>query len=415
VELERLPVLVVDDNATNRNILTETLSHWRMTPTAVSGGSQALSELRRAAATGSPFPLVLLDALMPEMDGFTLAEEIRQDPGLAGATILMLSSADRSSHLARCRALGVAGCLVKPIKQSELLDAILTALGSGPLEKRGAVQDEPAPRAGGGLRLLLAEDNEINQAVAVRMLQRRGHSVVVANNGREALAVLATAQFDAVLMDVQMPELDGLETTAAIREGERSTGRHLPIVALTAHAMKGDRERCLAAGMDDYVTKPLRIGELCHVLARVVPPAASVAPVSPAVQHQEQANGEPVVFDRQTALARVEGDLELLRRLVHLFTRQSARLLDEIKAAVARGDGPALERAAHKLKGSLGNLGAVKAAAAAGRLEVLGRRGELATAGAAGAELERDVARLRSALAELLQEKADEDLAGRRR
>ena len=421
VDLEKLPVLVVDDNETNRGILTEMLSHWRMNPTATASGFLALVELRRAAAANDPFPLVLIDALMPEMDGFTLVEQIRREPGLAGATILMLSSADHSADAARCRELGVAVYLVKPIKQSELLDAILKALGSVPLEeselpRNGALV---VPANGPRLQILLAEDNEINQELTVKILAKRGHTVVVTNNGREAVAALERGIFDVVLMDVQMPEMDGLAATAAIRERERSTGRHVPIVALTAHAMKGDRERCLAAGMDNYVSKPLRADELFETLARLVPIAAATAQVAStngvvnrvaahAVATNGMAtNGKPVepVFDRQTTLARVEDDRELLTKMVQLFARQSVKLQGEIETAIARNDGPTLERAAHKLKGSLGNFGARKAAETAQWLEVSGRQGELAGAETACAELNEEMARLRGALMELIKEK----------
>jgi len=249
------------------------------------------------------------------------------------------------------------------------------------------------------LQILLAEDNEVNQELTVKLLEKRGHVVIVANNGREALSAMERGSFDAVLMDVQMPEMDGLTATAAIREGERSTGRHMPIVALTAHAMKGDRERCLAAGMDDYLTKPLRIVELVETLARLVPLAAESVGGA--------ANGKPVEpdFDRRTALARVEGDRDLLRKMVQLFGRQSDTLLGEIGSAVGRNDGPALERAAHKLKGSLGNFGAGKAVGTAQRLEAMGHRCDLAGSETASAELEREIAGLRTSLAELIEER----------
>ncbi|MBN9519798.1 response regulator, partial [bacterium] len=423
VDLEGLPILVVDDNATNRVILTEMLTHWRMAPTAVASGFLALAELRRAAAAADPFQLVLIDALMPEMDGFALVEQIRAEPGLAGATILMLSSADRSADAARCRELGVVAYLVKPLKQSELLDAILTALGSPPL-----AEPEPgaavAPAATGrGLRILLAEDNEVNQELAVNMLQKRGHAVVVANDGREALVALDGGGFDAVLMDVQMPVMDGLAAATAIRETEARTGRHVPIIALTAHAMKGDRERCLAAGMDEYLTKPLRAQELLESLARLVPTRADDAPgavVGPTMVDGVRANSKPgdgcsgdataahPVFDRQAALARVEGDRALLRKMVELFTRQSVKLLGEIRGTAERGDGPALERAAHKLKGSLGNFGAHTAVAVGSRLEVMGRGGDLTGSLAACAELEAAVVSLGAALADF----AGEGVAG---
>jgi signal transduction histidine kinase/CheY-like chemotaxis protein/HPt (histidine-containing phosphotransfer) domain-containing protein len=396
VDLEGLPVLVVDDNATNRGILEEVLTNWRMAPTAVASGALALTEMRRTSAVGAPYPLVLIDALMPEMDGFAVVEEVRKDPRLAGATILMLSSGDRASDVARCRELGVTVYLVKPIRQSELLDAILTSLGSAPLGEPEAapVLSEAAPTPGRGLRVLLAEDNEVNQILAVKMLRKRGHTVTVTSNGRQALAAYAGQPFDVVLMDVQMPEMDGFEATAAIRELEAGTGRYVPIVALTAHAMKGDRERCLAAGMDDYVSKPLRTEDLLAILARLTARPAE-AP--------ESADREPA-FDREAALARVEGDMGLLQEMVELFCPQSVRLMTEIRAAVVGVDGPALERGAHNLKGSMGNFAAGAACAAARRMEAIGRDGDWTGAAAACDALEHEVGRLRDALGDLTKE-----------
>jgi CheY-like chemotaxis protein/HPt (histidine-containing phosphotransfer) domain-containing protein len=357
-----------------------------------------------------PFPLVLLDAFMPEMDGFAVAEQIKRDPDLAGATIMMLTSSDRSGEAARCRELGIACYLRKPISQSELLDAVLTALGAAPPELPES-RRPPVARTGEGqrsLRVLLAEDNKINQMVAVRLLENRGHTVVVAGDGREALASLERESVDLVLMDIQMPEMDGFAATAAIREREKLTGGHVPIVALTAHAMEGDRERCLASGMDGYASKPLRVEELFEAISRLIPAAHSAAvpagrgtPV-PVPPEQRAA----VVFDRVAALARVEGDGELLRKMIRLFLSQAGQLLPEIRSAGERGDGKALERSAHKLTGSMGGVGAGRAFAAALRLEVMGRNGECARAEEACADLEHEVARLREALTTFTEEGA---------
>ena len=269
--LAGLAVLVVDDNATNRRVLFDTLSSWRMRPTLADGGSAALHELRRAVRLDDAFPLALVDAQMPGMDGFTLVQLIRNDPELAMATIMMLSSNDLAGDAARCRALGIAAYLCKPIRPSELRDAILEALGmtAGATTPPRVVApgSESAVRA---LRILLAEDNTVNQRLVTRVLERRGHSVAVAVDGRQAVEAVRAERFDLVLMDVQMPEMDGFEATAVIREREASTGKHLPIVALTAHAMKGDEERCREAGMDAYLTKPLdrtRLIQLTEALA----------------------------------------------------------------------------------------------------------------------------------------------------
>jgi PAS domain S-box-containing protein len=264
VSPQGLPVLVVDDNATNRRILTEMCTNWRMRPSAADSGPQALVSLERAKTAGDPFALVLLDSDMPEMDGFALAGQIKQTPELAGATIMMLTSARQPGDAARCRELGIAAYLTKPIKQSELLDTILTILSAQPPDQLQPQQAIPhsADERRSGLQILLAEDNPVNQRLALRLLEKQGHTITVANNGLEALMALEQHPFDLVLMDVQMPELDGFAATAAIREKERKTGAHIPIIAMTAHAMKGDRERCLAAGMDSYVAKPIQAQEL---------------------------------------------------------------------------------------------------------------------------------------------------------
>jgi two-component system, sensor histidine kinase and response regulator len=271
VDLRNLPVLVVDDNATNRRMLEGVLLGWSMTPFLAEGGHEALAMLQQAKESGKPFPLVLTDMQMSGMNGFTLAERIKENPTLAGVTIMMLTSSGRRGDAARSRELGIAAYLTKPINRSDLREAILTALGTRPREKDRTtlVTRHSLREARRNLRILLAEDNAVNQTLVVRLLEKRGHTAVVANNGREALTILeesAPGGFDLVLMDVQMPEMDGFETAAAIREKEKSTGQHLPIIALTPHAMKGDRDRCLAAGMDGYISKPIRPEELFQVI-----------------------------------------------------------------------------------------------------------------------------------------------------
>ncbi len=277
-ELEAMRVLVVDDNAVNRRILRELLTNWRMQPSVVASGAAAIVEMLRAARDGVPFPLVILDGMMPEMDGFMVAEKIREHAELNGATVMMLTSGMPTGTTKRCDELGVASYLTKPVTQSELLDAVLIAIG-------GAVPPEPVPaapseRAVGGLRILLAEDNVINRALATSLLEKRGHSLFHAVNGREAVAAAAREAFDLILMDVQMPEMDGFEATRRIRESEQTTARHTPIAAMTAHAMAGDRERCLTAGMDDYISKPLHKAGLLALLARITVDAAAPAGAS---------------------------------------------------------------------------------------------------------------------------------------
>ena len=268
VSLHDVQVLIVDDNATNRRLLAEMLTRWGMKAAVAADGPAALLALEQAQEAGEPFQVMLTDSEMPEMDGFTLAENVKQHPKLGRSTIIMLTSSGQRGDAARCRKAGLAGYLTKPIRQAEVRQAILRALGQAsrvaasppaPLITRHSLREgKPAE----GLRVLLAEDNPVNQHLAQRLLEKRGHTVTVANNGREALALLASHNFDLVLMDVQMPEMDGFETTAAIRAIEQKTGQHLPIIAMTAHAMKGDEERCLQAGMDSYVAKPVQAQQL---------------------------------------------------------------------------------------------------------------------------------------------------------
>ena len=263
-----LPVLVVDDNATNRRILREMLSHWGMRPTLTEGGAAALAALGDAQASRNPFPLVLLDARMPEMDGFEVATRIRADASLSAPKLIMLTSGTRSCDADTLRQAAVDVTLTKPLNQSEVRDAILRVLG-GSVTTTEEPGQRPAPISRTGeLDILVAEDNVVNQRLAVKLLQKQGHRVTVAANGREAVSLVERHNFDIVLMDVQMPDLNGFEATAAIRASEQAAGRHVPVVAMTAHALKGDRDRCLAAGMDGYISKPISARELMEVLDR---------------------------------------------------------------------------------------------------------------------------------------------------
>jgi PAS domain S-box-containing protein len=273
VNLRNLPVLIVDDNATNRRLLEEIVLGWRMIPTLTASVVEALAALREAQQAGRPFDLVLTDFQMPHADGFTLALAVKKEPALAGATIVILTSSGQPGDAARCRELGIAAYLSKPVKRSELRDAILLALGLQAAERDRPmlVTRHSLRETRQSLRILLVEDNTVNQLVAKRLLEKRGHSVVVAKNGSDALAILDQSKwvgFSCVLMDVQMPGMDGFECTAIIRERELVTGRRLPIIAMTAHAMKGDEDRCRAAGMDGYVSKPFQPEEVFDIIER---------------------------------------------------------------------------------------------------------------------------------------------------
>jgi two-component system sensor histidine kinase/response regulator len=391
VTLSGIPVLVVDDNPTNRRILEATLLQWGMKPTLAESGLTALTALRRAKEAGNRTMLLLLDAQMPGMDGFSLMEKIRQDPELPTATVMMLTSGGQRGDAARCRELGISAYLTKPVRQWELQEAILSVLGMEQ-QKDGNVRlltRHTLQQTRRRLRVLLAEDNAINRELVVRILSKRGHAVVVAANGKQAVSALESQSFDVVLMDVQMPEMDGFEATAAIRQKEKTNGAHVPIIALTAHAMKGDRERCLAGGMDGYLSKPVQAEELIKAVE-------GLDGNSPAAGKTSDPTNE--VVDREVALARVDGDEGLLADLAKLFCEESPKLLSAVQDAVAKRDIAALKRAAHSLKGSISTFAARDATEAALRLEDLARAGELAGAEDAYRLLVAQVERLKQAL-----------------
>ncbi len=396
--LEGIPVLIVDDNPTNRRILEMTLRQWGMRPTMVSSGWAALAELRRAHEEQRPTPLVILDAQMPQMDGFATAAKIKQDPELPTATIMMLTSGGQRGDADRCRQLGISAYLSKPVRQWELREAVLRVLGLRPqkgetarLVTRHSLQETPKR-----LRVLLAEDNAVNRELTLRILSKRGHSVVCAGTGKQALEALEKQAFDVILMDVQMPEMDGFEATAEIRKREVVTGTRIPIIAMTAHAMKGDRERCLSAGMDAYISKPIQAEELLKITEALAANNGSEGPV------EEPAH---VVMDRTLALARVDGDEGLLADLARLFCEESPKMMEAVREAVIARDPERLQRAAHSLKGAVATLAAQKAFDAALRLERLGRAGDLADVDKAYAMLEAQVQRLRGVLESMVEGK----------
>ena len=402
--LTRLPVLIVDDNATNRRILEDVLTNWQMRPASVGNGKDALELLREAADKDRPFAVVLLDGHMPHMDGFTVAERIQQEKRLSAVKIIMLTSAGTPQDVERCRKLGIAAYLTKPVKQSELFDALVTVMGESTAPPQRAKRRRKTTGRK-SLRVLLAEDNAINQMLATRVLEKLGHTVTVVSNGREALRRVQAGGFDLVAMDVQMPEMDGLEATAAIREWERTAGGHIPIVAMTAHVMAGDRERCLAAGMDAYIPKPIRTAELSAAIAHITQaPAASV---------QEQSTGgeDQQVFDVAAVLDNLNQDRQLLAKLCRLFIRSSPRQIDQIADAISANDSERLRFTAHALKGSIGVFGARRAFAAGERLEQIGKSQDLRDASAALLELRREVSLLTRELKKHL-EKTKKTAAG---
>jgi CheY-like chemotaxis protein len=383
-------VLVVDDNATNRRILVEWLRSWRMEPAAVGDGLAALSELWRAVGLGRPYALVLLDVRMPETDGLALAAQLREHAELAAARIILLSSGDRPGDLARSRELRVDARVLKPVQQDELLEAIYRvmsradgeAMAARPAPAEGATPVSAAP----SLRILVAEDNEFNVKHLERLLAGRGHEVLLVADGREALALLGisaegsgagpsptpgprpltpatdpgpqTPAFDLLLLDLQMPELDGFQVIRAIRERERAAGEHLPVIALTARSRNEDRQRCLAAGMDDYLAKPIRSVELFAAIERLV----CSQTVPPLVRPGAGAGAD--LLDPVVLLAACGDEAEGLGRMCDSLRTYLPSRLAEVGEALRAGDAPRLRVAAHKLCGLLSAFATVAGAAA---------------------------------------------------
>jgi signal transduction histidine kinase/DNA-binding response OmpR family regulator len=385
-------VLIVEDNPTNRDILLQYAIDWQMEVAVAADGGQAIEALRSAAATGRPFDVALIDMKMPILDGVALARGVQADAALANLKMIVLTSLDAAGEARLARSAGVHDCLRKPVRRSELLASIAAALGA-PAEGPEASATSPAPEDGttGTGHLLLAEDNQMNQEIALAMLEDTGYRVTVAANGREALAALAREQFDAVLMDCLMPELDGFEATRLLRASESQQGRHrTPVIALTSNAMRGDRELCLAAGMDDYLAKPLRRDALLGVLAQWVQPRHDLP----------QAADSPldaVTLQGLRALQR-PGRPDVFARVADIFDRDAPRLLAEMRAAVDGNDAERLRQAAHSMKSITANVGAAALAARFRDVEQHARAGLTVPAGPLLRGAAEEVDRVRQAL-----------------
>ena len=365
--LRPIEVLVVDDNQLNRRILSEQVARWGMTPTSVESGRAALDALYGALRLGRPYKLVLLDANMPDMDGFTVAAQILKQPALASATVMMLTSSGEYGDASRCAALGIKAHLVKPVHTADLHAAIERAFGRIPI----IAQPTPSTEAGAlsktagrrRARVLVVEDNRVNQRVAAGLLTRRGHDVTIAQNGSEAVTLSGVQTFDVVLMDLQMPVMDGFSATTAIRAAERASGRRVRIVAMTAHAMTSDRERCLSAGMDDYVSKPFDPQKLFTAVEQPTGGEESVALAS---------SPTDATFDEGALLNRLSGNTALMIEVIGIFIEDCPALLAAIEDAITRRNPDDLRKAAHALKGTAGNLSAISLFEGAALLERMG-------------------------------------------
>ena len=441
-ELKGLPVLVVDDNATNLRILQEMLSQWGLKPTMVDSPQGAM-ELLSHGDLVEPFKLVLSDVNMPEMDGFDFLKWVRQQPKWKDITAMILTSSRSSGDSARAKDINVSSLLTKPIKQSQLLEAIGMAMGaSGALRSDStAGEDQEAQSNIGPLKILLAEDHPPNQQLAVRLLERRGHSVVVANNGREAIAVLEKESFDLLLTDIQMPEMDGFAATEAIRNSEQGTRRRLPIIAMTAHAMKGDSERCLAAGMDGYVSKPVRRQALYSTIEEVMKQAgadqeaknpnvaesnlveghdeerrsklpsgglkegSSEAPSEAPSEGSSEGMGDfSGVFDEEELKLEYEGDEDLLADMIQSYFDLVPKLLSDLQAAIESGQPETVCEIAHTLKGGCGNFFAKSAFESAQTLEQMSKDGDLSSAEELKQRLSSDLDQLKAGLRQCLEQ-----------
>jgi two-component system, sensor histidine kinase and response regulator len=415
IDLRNLRALVVDDNATNRRICEEMLASWQMKPDSVANADDALARLRDAAGRGEPYRLVVADAFMPNVDGLGLGRAIKGDTRLKGTRLILLTSGPLGRFDARA---GVfSAVLGKPVKQSDLLDAIVGVFGrragKASVPRRPRKTAAAAKSAQRSLRILVAEDNATNQKLVEALFEQRHDSVVIAHNGQEAVERSAGEAFDVILMDVQMPVMSGLEATGAIRLRERTTGVHVPIVAMTAHAMTGDRERCLEAGMDAYVSKPLRPDELLATVDAVVTPAVSpdAAPATFDVVSGDQVRLKPDTTPAGQApdaglndaalVAGFGGNRKVLREVIDIFLVDGPHLLAAVQHAQQAGDGKELAASAHALKGSVGLFVQTGAFDTARQLERAARAGDLSGTGPLCASLEADLRVLDSALRRL--------------
>jgi len=421
-------ILVVDDNATNRLVVKEQLRSWGCRFDEASSGAEALDKLRKAVAEGNPFDIAIIDMQMPEMDGEALGRKIKEDPDLMSASMIMLTSVGERGQTARMKEVGFAAYLTKPVKQSQLYDCLTTVAGmqrvgkerpSAPIVTRHSISEDQKRN----IRILVAEDNVINQKVALHILENFGYRADAVANGHEAIEALEMIAYDLVLMDVQMPEMDGLEATRKIRTREKelkaeessklkaedgtalsafslqpsARSERVPIVALTAHAMQGDMERCLEAGMDDYTTKPIdpeHLLEKIRTWTEQGKEASDIATGGNEKDDPKDKKEDAVPMNLDKALERALGDKDFLENMLEQFTKSLPGQIEALRSALEQGNGETLQQEAHRLEGSAANLSVERIAAAAFALEQVGREGNLEAGKQALGELENEVARL---------------------
>jgi len=354
ISLEGLPVLVIDDNDTNRLILHDCCLSWGMRVVEAASGKEGLVKIREARTGQDDFRLVLLDRHMPEQDGFYVAEKIKEEFELEKMTIMMLTSGGQRGDAARCRDIGIAGYLVKPIKQSELYNAVVSVLSGTAMENRKSLVTRHTIREDlSRLHILLVEDHPFNRKIALAILQKRGLAAKICKNGKEAVETLQKGDFDLVLMDIQMPIMDGYQATGAIREREKTTGEHIPIIAMTAHALTGDREKCIQAGMDDYITKPIKPDILIKKIGKwAKAKISSPEKLTPPAGRDDS--------DLKPLFEKYETDMDFLRELAEMYIDITPEELDSIEKALNERNFEKIEKVAHSAKGAAMNFGLEK-------------------------------------------------------
>jgi len=368
--LQDLKVLIVDDNPTNRFILREILNSWGMKQDEAEDGPSALEKMEQALITEEPYHLVLMDEQMPQMDGLEVAERIRSIDSYKDVPIIIMTSSESREGRKHARTLGISHYLIKPVRQSKLYDAIVENLSKVEQKKEKPKTISEKEKKTLSLNILLVEDNKINQKLATSLLEKQGWKITVANNGKEAIELIEKNGFDIVLMDVQMPEMDGLEATRLIREREKKTGKHIPIIALTAHAFEEDKKRCLEAGMDAYTTKPIKIQELLNIIKDVFSKYKNI------VKKEKKTIKKPS-FNLNKAMDIVDKDEEFLKELLELFVSDYPKKLKKIKEAIQNKDTETISEVAHSLKGACGNIGLDKAYELCLEIEKIGKKGTL--------------------------------------